>query len=105
MVIDLIKEKKVNAIIDDIEGIVIIKDKNPINEILEKSNDIMKNNLKDLIKYSLSKNIKHKLSAKKFNHLDNVEKKMIGVGDDAHEISMDMLARMGMGLKFGGIMG
>jgi hypothetical protein len=104
MVIDLIKEKKVNAIIDDIEGIVIIKDKNPINEILEKSNDIMKNNLKDLIKYSLSKNIKHKLSAKKFNHLDNVEKKMIGVGDDAHEISMDMLARMGMGLKFG-IMG
>ena len=75
MVIDLIKEKKVNAIIDDIEGIVIIKDKNPINEILEKSNDIMKNNLKDLIKYSLSKNIKHKLSAKKFNHLDNVEKK------------------------------
>ena len=105
MVIDLIKEKKVNAIIDDIEGIVIIKGKNPINEILEKSNDIMKNNLKDLIKYSLSKNIKHKLSAKKFNHLDNVEKKMIGVGDDAHEISMDMLARMGMGLKFGGIMG
>ena len=63
MVIDLIKEKKVNAIIDDIEGIVIIKDKNPINEILEKSNDIMKNNLKDLIKYSLSKNIKHKYFA------------------------------------------
>ena len=72
---------------------------------MEKSNDIMKNNLKDLIKYSLNKNIKHKLSSKKFNQLDNVERKMIGVGDDAHEISMDMLARMGMGLKFGGIMG
>ena len=105
MVIDLIKEKKVNAIIDDIEEIVIIKDKNPINEILEKSNDIMKNNLKDLIKYSLSKNIKHKLSSKKFQQLDNVERKMIGVGDDAHDISMDMLARMAMGMKFGGTMG
>ena len=101
MVIDLIKEKKVNAIIDDIEGIVIIKDKNPINEILEKSNDIMKNNLKDLIKYSLSKNIKHKLSSKKFSQLENIDRKMIGMGDDAHEISEDMIARLGMGLKFG----
>ena len=101
MVVDLIKEKKVNAIIDDIEGIVIIKDKNPMNEILEKSNDVMKNNLKDLIKYSLNKNIKHKLSSKKYNHLDNIERKMIGIGDEAHEISGDMLARMGMAMRLG----
>ena len=104
MVIDLIKEKKVNAIIDDIEGIVIIKDKNPMNEILEKSNTVMKNNLKDLIKYSLSKNIRHKLSSKKFQHLDNVEKKLIGMGDDAHGISIDYIKRLGMGMKMG-IMG
>ena len=104
MVIDLIKEDKVNAIIDDIEGIVIIQDKNPINEILEKSNIVMKNNLKDLIKYSLSKNIKHKLTSKKFQYLDKVEKKIIGMGDDDHEISMDYMARLAMGMKMG-IMG
>ena len=64
MVFDLIRRDKMSIIIDDIEGKVIIKETNPINEILEKSIRIMKNNLNDLIKYSLNKNIKHRLTSK-----------------------------------------
>ena len=64
MVIELIKKEKLPAIIDDIEGVVIIKEKKPLNEILEKSNNIMKTNLKELIKYTINKNIKHRLSSK-----------------------------------------
>ena len=80
MVIDLIRREKIPAIIDDIAGIVIVKEKNPINEILEKSNEIMKNNLKDLIKYSLSRNVRHKLSSQNFNG-ENIERKQIRESD------------------------
>ena len=80
MVIDLIRKEKIPAIIDDIEGIVIVKEKNPINEILEKSNDIMKKNLKDLIQYSLSRNVRHKLSSQNFNG-ENIERKQIRESD------------------------
>ena len=66
MIFDLIKKDKISAVIDDIEGIIIVKEKNPINEILEKSNNIMKNNLSDLIKNSLRKNVKHKFESKNF---------------------------------------
>ena len=103
MVVDLIKSEKINAVIDDIEGIVIMKEKNPINEILEKSNEIMKNNLKDLIKYSLNKNVKHKLLAQNFQKLDGIEIKTIGSGDAGHEIEEDFIMRMAMGMKSPGI--
>ena len=81
MVINLIKKDKVPAIIDDIEGVVIVKEKNPINEILEKSNKIMKNNLKDLIKYSLSKNVRHKINGKQLKGPD-VDRKLLREGED-----------------------
>ena len=97
-VVDLIKNEKINAVIDDIEGIVIMKEKNPINELLEKSNNVMKNNLKDLIKYSLNKNIKHKFQAVKFHNLEGVEVKQIGIGMD-HEIGNEFLMKMAMGFK------
>ena len=90
MVIDLIRKEKIPAVIDDIEGIVIVKENNPINEILEKSNEIMKNNLKDLIKYSLSRNVRHKLSSQNFNG-ENIERKQI------RESDMEMGMGMGMG--------
>ena len=91
MVVDLIRKEKIPAIIDDIEGIVIVQEKNPINDILEKSNEIMKNNLKDLIKYSLSKNVRHKLSSKKFEG-ENIERRQIRDSD------MDMAMAYGMGM-------
>ena len=94
MVIELIKKEKLPAIIDDIEGVVIIKEKKPLNEILEKSNNIMEKNLKDLIKYSINKNIKHRLSSKKFTGKD-VERKLI------KESEMDIdLAALGMAMPF-----
>ena len=94
MVVDLIRKEKIPAIIDDIEGIIIVKEKNPINEILEKSNDIMKNNLKDLIKYSLNKNVRHKLSSKSFEG-ENIERRQI------RENEMDMAMALGLpGMKF-----
>jgi hypothetical protein len=103
MVVDLIKSEKINAVIDDIEGIVIMKEKNPINEILEKSNEIMKNNLKDLIKYSLNKNVKHKLLAQNFQKLDGIEMKPIGGGDAGHELGESFMMRMAMGMKMPGM--
>ena len=94
MVVDLIRKEKIPAIIDDIEGIIIVKEKNPINEILEKSNDIMKNNLKDLVKYSLNKNVRHKLSSKNFEG-ENIERRQI------RENEMDMAMALGLpGMKF-----
>ena len=94
MVIELIKKEKLPGIIDDIEGVVIIKEKKPLNEILEKSNNIMEKNLKDLIKYSINNNIKHRLSSKKFTGKD-VERKLIKEG----EMDID-LAALGMAMPF-----
>ena len=93
MVIELIKKEKLQAIIDDIEGVVIIKEKKPLNEILEKSNNIMEKNLKDLIKYSINKNIKHRLSSKKYTG-KKIEKKLIREG----EMEID-LATLGMNMQ------
>ena len=80
-----------------------MKEKNPINEILEKSNEIMKNNLKDLIKYSLNKNVKHKLLAQNFQKLDGIEMKPIGGGDAGHELGESFMMRMAMGMKMPGM--
>ena len=101
MVIDLIKKDKIPAIIDDIEGIVIVKEKNPINEILEKSNNIMKNNLKDLIKYSLNKNVKHKINVKELNGKPEVDRYFIK-GD---EMDLNMAMQLGMPGMFNEIVG
>ena len=99
MVVDLIKKEKVPAIIDDIEGVVIVKEKNPVNEILEKSNETMKNNLKDLINYSLNKNVRHRLSSKKYSQMENIERKQLGNSDIEMEgIGIDMITAIRMGL-------
>ena len=80
MVIDLIKNEKIPAIIDDTEGIIIIKEKNPINELLEKSNNDMKNKLIDLIKYSLNKNVRHKILSSKMSG-EEIERKQLREND------------------------
>lgn len=100
MVTNLIKKEKFNAVIDDIDGIVIVKEKNPFNEIFEKSNKIMRNNLNDLVKFSLNKTIKHKLLSKQYSNMEGVEKKVIG-GEREHEIGNDMMMRMAMALRMG----
>ena len=80
MVIDLIKNEKIPAIIDDTEGIIIIKEKNPMNELLEKSNNDMKNKLIDLIKYSLNKNVRHKILSSKMSG-EEIERKQLREND------------------------
>ena len=80
MVIELIQKDKIPAIIDDINQEVIIKEKNPINELLENSNKIVKKNLKDLLKFSINRNVRHKLSPKSFKGED-IEKKLIKEGE------------------------
>ena len=97
LVTDLIRREKIPAIIDDIEGIVIVKEKNPINEILNKSNEVMKEKMLDLIKYSLNKNVRHRLSPKQFVGLKDIEKKSIG--ENEYEVGMEMLMKMGKGFK------
>ena len=80
-----------------------MKENNPINKIIEKTNEIMKNNLKDLIKYSLNKNVKDKLLAQNFQKLDGIEMKAIGGGDAGREIGEDFIMRMSMGMKMPGM--
>lgn len=63
MIESLIRNNQINAIIDDINEIVIMKQPNEMNELLNKSNATMKNNLDDLIKFSYN-NIKHKIGGK-----------------------------------------
>ena len=94
MIIDIIRKEKIPAIIDDIEGVVIIKEKNQMNEILEKSNETIKKNLKELIKYSLNKNVRHKLNGKKCTG-DNYQRKQL------KDNEIDIGIGMGMGPSFG----
>lgn len=63
MIVSLIKAKKKDAIIDDIDEVVIMKEPNPMNDLLTKSNELMEKNLDDLIKFSYT-NIKHKIAGK-----------------------------------------
>ena len=96
IVFDLIRKEKISAIIDDIEGKVIIKETSPINEYLEKSIGIIKNNLRDLINYSLSKNIKHRLSPK--NLVGDDIKKYIYKGNEMDfDMNLDLVNQFQMG--------
>ena len=63
MVKNLIKNNRIDAVIDDIDEIVIMKKSNHMNDLLNESNKIMKKNLDDLIKFSYT-NIEHKIMPK-----------------------------------------
>ena len=60
----------------------------------------MRNNLNDLVKFSLNKTIKHKLLSKQYSNMEGVEKKVLG-GEREHEIGNDMMMRMAMALRMG----
>jgi hypothetical protein len=63
MVFNLVNnDRENNYIIDDIDEIIIRKEANPMNELLEKSNKILGDNLDELIKFS-QKNIKNKITS------------------------------------------
>ena len=55
-------DKENNYIIDDIDEVIIRKETNPMNELLEKSNKVLGDNLDELIKFS-QKNIKNKITS------------------------------------------
>lgn len=61
MIVNLIESNKLDAVIDDINEIVIMKTPDDMNELLKKSNKTIQKNLDDLIKFSYG-NIKHKIS-------------------------------------------
>ena len=63
MIKNLIKNNRIDAVIDDIDEIVIMKKSNHMNDLLNESNKIMKKNLDDLIKFSYT-NIEHKILPK-----------------------------------------
>ena len=63
MIVNLIQGNKINAIIDDINEIVIMKKPNEMNDLLNRSNETMIKNLDNLIKFS-NENIKHKIQGK-----------------------------------------
>ena len=98
MIIDLIKKDGINALIDDIEGIVIMKEIKPIDEILEKSNDNMKKNLKELINFSLNHTLKNKLKSTHFMGQE-IERKQLR-GDDDMAMALGLGRGMGMKLPF-----
>ena len=63
MVKNLIKNNRIDAVIDDIDEIVIMKKSNHMNDLLNESNKIMNKNLDHLIKFSYT-NIEHKILPK-----------------------------------------
>ena len=85
MIVSLIKEKKKDAIIDDIDEVVIMKEPNPMNDLLTKSNELMEKNLDDLIKFSYT-NIKHKIAGKIEGK--NITKKPLERGYDMRMLEM-----------------
>jgi hypothetical protein len=94
MVTELIKSEKIPAVIDDIEGIVLMKEKNPLNDMLEKSNKVMNEKLRELIRYSLNKNIRHKLNAHSFYGLSEVDRYQIK-DNDYEGMMMERMMKMG----------
>ena len=91
MVFNFVKNDNSNEyIIDDIDEIIIKKETNPMNELLEKSNKILENNLDELIKFS-QKNIKHKISVIEGR---NITRRQIAHEMDPREIAM-MMGEMG----------
>ena len=85
MIVSLIKAKKKDAIIDDIDEVVIMKEPNPMNDLLTKSNELMEKNLDDLIKFSYT-NIKHKIAGKIEGK--NITKKQLERGYDMRMLEM-----------------
>ena len=85
MIVSLIKAKKKDAIIDDIDEVVIMKEPNPMNDLLTKSNELMEKNLDDLIKFSYT-NIKHKMAGKIEGK--NITKKPLERGYDMRMLEM-----------------
>ena len=77
MISNLIQNERIDAIIDDIDEVVIMKESNPMNDLMKKSNKAMENNLNDLIKFSY-KNIKHKINVIEGK---NLTRKNINPGD------------------------
>ena len=63
MIFNLVNnDRENNYIIDDIDEVIIRKETNPMNELLEKSNKVLGDNLDELIKFS-QKNIKNKITS------------------------------------------
>jgi hypothetical protein len=91
MVFNFVKNDNNNEyIIDDIDEIIIKKDTNPMNELLEKSNKILENNLDELIKFS-QKNIKHKISVIEGR---NLTRRHINPGGDMDHMDPREIAMM-----------
>ena len=86
-------DKENNYIIDDIDEIIIRKETNPMNELLEKSNKILEDNLDELIKFS-QKNIKNKMTSIEGKGLT---RKTMNYGDFGDDPRMMMMMRAGMG--------
>lgn len=79
MLKDLILKEHFPIIIDDINKIVLADEKKPINELLIKSNEKIKNKIQELIKFSIKKGIKNRLS------LPNEKKgKMLEIEDEEY---------------------
>ena len=65
MVQDLILKENFPVVIDDINGIVLAKEKKPVDELVERSSETVKRKINDLIKFSVQRGIKSNLNLKK----------------------------------------
>lgn len=86
----LIKYDKIPAVIDDISSTVIMKEKNPIDDCVERSNEIVKGNIKNLINFTLNRNIKQKISYKQLlsshdPHISKIDGGISAYGEDFEE--------------------
>ena len=88
LISDLIRVEHINAIIDDIDEVVIMKEENPMNYILNKSNELLERNLDELITFSY-KNIKSKITGKVDGK--NIEKKSMNMVDMMERQQLMML--------------
>ena len=109
LVNELIKEEKQNIIIDELRGIIMLKEKNRMNEILEKSNMLMKIKLTELVNYSIKKNIKYNIEPHSFTHGRKVkiislnEHENMNMNKFHHDFHHDFLHEFGreFGREFG----
>ena len=91
LISDIIRVEHIDAIIDDIDEVVIMKETNPMNDILNKSNELLEKNLDELITFSY-KNIKNKIATKIEGK--NIERKVVSM-NMAEMQQMMMLQEMG----------
>ena len=73
MVQDLILRENFPVVIDDINGVVLAKEKNPVDELLERSSETVRRKINDLIKFAVQRGIKSNLNVKKIEG-DNYKK-------------------------------